>query len=439
MDNIQEKKSKIVKPVNKPLSGSVKIPSDKSISHRAAIFGALTKGTVEISNFSQGADCRSTLKVLQQLGINVQEVSENKIIISNKSGFQESYDVLDAGNSGTTIRLMSGILASHGFYSVITGDESLKKRPMARIINPLKQMGANIWGRDNDTKAPISIKGTKLDGINYNSPIASAQVKTCLLLAGLFALGKTVITEPYRSRDHSEKMLSYLGANISVSENIVSIEKSELTPKNISIPGDISSAAFFLAAGAIVPDSEIIVINVGINPTRTGIIDVLKKMGANIEILNSENQCGEEVGDIRVRYSNLKGITIEGEIIPRLIDELPIIAVVATQAEGKTIIKNAEDLRNKESDRIKAICTELKKMGAEISETQDGFIVEGKTKLKGDCICECYHDHRLAMSEYVAGLVADAPLQINEFDWVNISFPEFAGLFERLKELNTDG
>lgn len=432
MMNIQEKNLKLVEPATSPLTGEITIPADKSIAHRAAIFGALTNGVVRIENFSQGADCKSTLSVLRQLGVEVTYESENNIVISNLNGFQEPNDILDAGNSGTTIRLMSGVLATQSFYSVLTGDESLKKRPMARVIKPLTQMGANIWARDKDTKAPISIKGTNLTPIIYESPIASAQIKSAVILAGLLTEGTTSVIEPFKSRDHSERMLKYLGADISVDGFKVSINKSKLTPKTIKVPGDVSSAAFFLAAGAIVPNSNFIVKNVGLNQTRTGIIDVLEEMGAEIKILNQKTECGEEIGDIQISYSNLKGITIEKEMIPRLIDELPVIAVAATQAEGTTIIKGAEDLRHKESDRIKAICSELGKLGANIEETEDGFIVHGKTKLTGNCTLECYHDHRIAMAGFVAGLIADNPIKINEFEWVNISFPEFAQKFEQL-------
>ncbi|OGI23449.1 MAG: 3-phosphoshikimate 1-carboxyvinyltransferase [Candidatus Melainabacteria bacterium RIFOXYA12_FULL_32_12] len=433
MNYVQVKNLKEVVPVKTPLRGTVVIPADKSISHRAAIFGSLTYGTVCIANFSGGADCKSTLNVLKGLGVEIDYKSEKGIIISNKNKFREPDNIIDAGNSGTTIRLMAGVLSGLDFYSVLTGDDSLRKRPMARVIVPLKKMGANIWAKDNDTKAPISIKGSRLSGITYNSPIASAQVKSAILLAGLSADGTTIVTEPSKSRDHTERLLSYLDADISVNGNEVRIQRSSLTSKPITVPGDVSSAAFFMVAGAIVPDSEIIMQNVGLNSTRTGIIDVLKNMGAEIEILNQRLECGEEVGDIKVNYSDLKGITIEGDIIPRVIDELPIIAVAATQAEGTTIVRGAEDLRHKESDRIKAIYSELSKLGAKIEETEDGFIIHGKTKLKGNCILETYHDHRIAMSGYVAGLIADSPIQINEFNWVNISFPEFTEIFEKLR------
>ena len=394
--------------------------------------GALTYGEIHIENFSHGADCRNTLNVSENLGVEINFQSTKNLILSNKNKFKKPAKILDAGNSGTTMRLMTGLLSAQSFESIITGDESLKKRPMGRIIIPLRHMGAIINAEDNDTKAPIRIKGTNLSGIYYNSPVASAQVKSAILLAGLSADGETVVNEPCKSRDHTERLLKYLDADISVEGNKILIRKSELTPKPVKIPGDISSAAFFIVAGLIVPDSEITICDVGLNPTRTGIIDVLKSMGAEIKILNRKLECGEEAGDIKVGYSDLKGITIGKEMIPRLIDELPIIAVAATQAEGQTIVKGAEDLRHKESDRIRTICAELTKLGAEISETQDGFVIHGKTKLRGNCILETYHDHRIAMSGYIAGLIADKPVQINEFNWVNISFPEFVEIFEGL-------
>ena len=415
-----------------PLKGMIKVPADKSISHRAAIFGALSGGCVSITNFSEGADCKSTLNVLKQLGADINFSSKHDLTILCKE-FIEPDNILDAGNSGTTIRLMSGVLSGQSFYSVLTGDDSLRKRPMARIILPLNLMGANIWAKSNNTKAPISIKGTSLRAISYASPISSAQVKSAVILAGLFADGMTTVKEPVKSRDHTERLLTYLDANITVEENSVSIQKSSLAPKPITVPGDISSAAFFMVAASIVPDSEVVIKDIGLNPTRTGIIDVLKNMGAEIEILNQNLVCGEEVGDIKVKYSGLKGITIDEESVPSLIDELPIIAVAATQAEGTTIVKGAEDLRHKESDRIAAICTELTKLGANIEETPDGFKIHGKTKLKGDCVLETYHDHRIAMAGYIAGLVCDNPIQINEFHWVNISFPEFVELFNNIR------
>ncbi len=419
---------KIIHKAINGLKGTVTIPSDKSISHRAVMFASLAKGQSIIKNFSKGQDPLSSLKVCSALGINA-ELNEDLIINSTGKLYEPNRE-LDCGNSGTTMRLMSGILAGQNFNSILTGDESLSKRPMKRVIEPLTLMGAQI--NSKDYKAPLEIFGKNLTGINYNSKLASAQVKSCILLAGLNAEGKTSFTEPYISRDHTERMLKYMGANISADKNTVTIEKSVLEPKTIEICGDISSAAYFIAAGLIVPNSKIILKNVGLNPTRTGIIEVAVKMGGNIEILNKQTVSGEEVGDIQICYSELNACTIEGEIIPKLIDELPVIAVIASQAKGTTIIKDAGDLRNKESDRIKAVVKELQKLGADIQETQDGFIINGKKELKGDAEVETYHDHRLAMSLYVAGLICKEPVLINGFEWVDISFPEFDQLFYSL-------
>lgn len=420
---------KIVYKSEKGLKGSVTIPSDKSISHRAIMFTSLAKGKSIIKNFSKGQDPLSSLKVCKALGIDA-EFSNEELIVKSKGILSAPQTHLDCGNSGTTMRLMSGILAGQNFNSTLIGDESLSKRPMKRVIEPLSLMGAKI--ESNEYKAPLKIYGQSLKPINYVSKLASAQVKSCILLAGLNIDGQTSFTEPYVSRNHTEIMLKYMGANISVNNTTVTIEKSELEPKTIEICGDISSAAYFIVAGLIVPSSKIILKNVGLNPTRTGILEVAEKMGGNIEILDKRNISGEDVGDIQISYSNLNACTIEGEIIPRLIDELPVIAVLATQAKGTTIIKDAQDLRNKESDRIKAVVTELKKIGADIEETPDGFIINGKTNLKGDTEVETYHDHRLAMSLYVAGLICEKPIAINGFEWVDISFPEFDKLFNSL-------
>ena len=413
------------------LNGTVTIPSDKSISHRSAMFASLTKGIVEVENFSTGADCLSTLNIIKKLGCEVEFLNNQNIRIDARNAYKNLNYNLDCGNSGTSMRLFSGILAPRELEARLYGDESLSQRPMKRIITPLELMGAKI--KHNHYKAPLLIQGRELFPIDYKSPLASAQVKSCILLAGLNTYGETRVSEPYVSRDHTEKMLKYLGADIEVSGNTVKIRKSELEPKNISVCGDISSAAFFLAAGAVVPNSEIILKNVGLNPTRMGIIDVLKQMGANIEILDKTEICNEEVGDIKISSSSLNGIAIEGEIIPRLIDELPVIAVIATQAQGKTIVKDAGDLRNKESDRIKCLVAELQKLGVVIEETQDGFVIEGKQTINGGVEVECYHDHRLAMSLYVAGLISQEPIMIKEFQWVDISFPEFEKLMESLK------
>ena len=418
-----------VNKLEKGLSGEISIPADKSISHRAVILASLANGKSTVKNFSKGQDPLSSLKICQSLGVEAEFQNDN-LIINSTGSFKVPKSFLDCGNSGTTMRFMAGILAGQNFDSVLVGDESLSKRPMKRIIEPLSMMGATI--ESNNFKAPLKIYGKKLHGINYKSKLASAQVKSCILLAGLNCKEKTIYAEPYISRDHTERMLKYMGANISVEGNSVSVEKSVLEPKNIKICGDISSAAFFIAAGLIVPKSKIILKNVGLNPTRTGIIEVIEKMGGKISILDKKEISGEDVGDIQIEYSNLKGCTIEKEMIPKLIDELPVIAVLSTQAEGTTIIKDAQDLRNKESDRISAIVNELKKIGANIEETPDGFIINGKTNLKGDCSVETYHDHRLAMSLYVAGLICEKPIVIHNFEWVKISFPEFEKLFSNI-------
>lgn len=417
------------------LIGEITIPSDKSISHRAVMFLSIARGVSKIENFSHGADCLSTLEVFKSLGIEAEFKDEKTIIINSQNSFTSPKNDLYCGNSGTTMRLMSGILAGQNFNSILTGDESLSKRPMERVIEPLKMMGAKIEGKESSRliTAPLKIYGSLLHGIDYVSQIASAQVKSCILLAGLHASGKTSFIEPYVSRNHTERMLEFLEAKLACENSKTIIEKSILAPKTITVAGDISSAAFFIVAGLIVPNSEIILKNVGLNPTRTGILDVVQSMGGYVEILDKKIVSNEEVGDIRIKCSQLKACSIEGDIIPRLIDELPVIAVLATQAEGTTTIKDAGDLRNKESDRIKAIVTELRKLGANIEETPDGFTVQGKVKLKGGVEVETYHDHRLAMSLYVAGLICEKPILINGFEWVNISFPEFEKLMYTLQ------
>ena len=419
-------------PNSKPLNGEIVIPSDKSISHRAVIFASIADGTSVIKNFSKGQDPNSSLEIGKQLGAEIEFQNENLIVKGSGKYFNINGDItLDCGNSGTTMRLMSGILAGQKFNSILIGDESLSKRPMKRIIEPLSLMGAKI--NSIDYHAPLKIIGSKLQGINYQSQIASAQVKSCILLAGLYADGITTYKEIYPSRNHTELMLSSMGANIRTDNGTISIEKSELSPLNIEIPGDISSAAFFIVAGLIVPDSKITIKNVGLNETRSGIINVVKMMGGNIEILDKRNICCETVGDIKVEYSpQLNGCEIFGELIPSLIDEIPVIAVLATQAKGTTIIKDAQDLRNKESDRIKLTVSELKKLGANIEETSDGMVIYGKTNLIGGAEVNSHKDHRLAMSLYIAGLICEKDIRINDFEWVDISFPEFETLINNL-------
>lgn len=415
----------------KKLRGSIIIPPDKSISHRAAMFAALTKGVVNIKNFSKGADCHSTLKIVQQLGCEVKFHTEMDLTINAKNALHTPSSDLDCGNSGTTMRMMSGILAGQPFDCTLFGDVSLSKRPMKRVILPLTEMGAKF--SHNDYKAPLKITGGKLHAITYNSPLASAQVKSAVLLAGMFADGITTVNEPYQSRNHTELMLKYLEADIvENSLTSTSVRPCILTPKNMEVCGDISSAAFFMVAAAIVKNSKVTIENVGINYTRSGIIDVFKKMGANIELLNERVVSGEPVADVKVSYSDLKAVTIEGADIPRLIDEIPVIAVLATQAEGTTVIKDASDLRNKESDRISTIVSQLKSIGADIEERPDGMVINGKTPLKGGIEIDTHHDHRTAMSFYVAGLITEQPLLIKDFEWVNTSFPEFLSLMEKI-------
>ena len=424
---------KKVSKLNNSLIGTVAIPADKSISHRAVMFCSLAKGKSIIKNFSCGADPKSSLEVFQNLGVQA-EFTDNKTLTIKASGkFVAPANPLNCGNSGTTMRLISGILASQDFNSTLIGDESLSRRPMKRIIEPLTLMGAELLS-DNG-HAPIKIIGKHLNAINYNSKLSSAQVKSCVLLAGLNAKGITTFTEPVLSRNHSELLLKFMGADIQTCGNTVKIQQSQLEPKEIAVCGDISSAAFFIAAALIVPNSDITLKNIGLNPTRTGIIDVVKNMGGDIEILDIREISGELVGDVRVKYSELKGCTIEKEIIPRLIDEIPIIAVLASVANGETIIRDAQDLRNKETDRISTVALELGKLGTNITETNDGLIINGQKYLSGGVEVNSYKDHRLAMSFYIAGLICKNPINIKDFEWVNISFPEFEHLIKSLTKL----
>lgn len=422
--------NKIVSKISRGLSGDIVIPSDKSISHRSVMFCSLAKGKSIIHNFSNGVDCISSMNLFKQLGVEIEYIDENTLKVVSDGELYKPVSNLDCGNSGTTMRLCSGILASQNFNSVLFGDESLSKRPMKRVIEPLSLMGAKI--SSNDYRAPLKISGQILNPIRYKTPIASAQVKSCVLLAGLNTNGITTVEEPYLSRNHTELLLKYMGADIDANDNIVSISKSELRPCVIDVAGDISSAAFFIVAGLIIPKSDIVIKNVGLNPTRTGIIDVVKRMGGNIEILSQNLISGEIVGDIRVSYSELNACEIGGSDIPRLIDEIPIIALLATRAKGQTIIRDAQDLRKKESDRISTISNALNKLGANVKELPDGFIIEGLTKLRGDVELETYHDHRLAMTYYVAGLICEKEICINGFEWVNISFPDFEALMHKL-------
>lgn len=412
------------------LIGEITIPADKSISHRAIMLSSIAKGKSLIRNFSRCADCWTTLNLFKNLGVDIKEIDSKTIQILSSGNLVAPVRQLDVGNSGTTARLVTGILAGQGFNSFLVGDESLSKRPMKRVIEPLTLMGAKI--ETVDGHFPLKIYGQKLHGIEYSSILSSAQVKSCVLLAGLNAEEKTTYIEPFISRNHTELLLKYLGAEIVLNGNKTTVYPSELRSKDIEIVGDISSAAFFIVAGLIVEGSDFIIRNVGVNPTRTGILDVIKRMGGNIEVFNNREICGEPCADIRVQYTeNLKSCIIEKADIPRLIDELPVVAVLATQADAETIIKDANDLRNKESDRISCLVKELRRLGVDIEELKDGFAIR-KSKLKGDVELDCYKDHRLAMSFYVAGLICEKEISIKDFDWVNISFPDFEKLFSIL-------
>ncbi len=425
-----------------PLKGETLVPPDKSMSHRSLIIGSLTRGKIKISNFLKSADCLATLDILESLGCEIKFLDENTLLLNAENAYIEPKKDLYCGNSGTTMRLLTGLLSAQNLECRLTGDVSLSKRPMKRIIEPLSLMGASI--KSNEGKAPLTIERAKLKGIEYKSPIASAQVKSALLLAGAQTReGATTVLEPHLSRDHSERMLKFFGSNIQTFKKDglfgSTISYNPLTPKDLTVVGDVSSAAFLLVAASIIKNSDIILRGIGLNPTRTGILDVLKSMNADIEVLSRDEISGEEIGDIRIKYSpDLKSTKIEGEIIPRLIDEIPIIALLATQAEGTTIIKDAGDLKNKESDRILCVTRELRKFGAKIEPTDDGFIIEGKNGgnglFKGGCEVECYHDHRIAMMGYIAGLISEKPCHINDFEWVETSFPNFLGIFENLQK-----
>lgn len=409
-----------------PLKGEITVPGDKSISHRGIMLGALANGTTSITNFLKGADCLSTISCFQKMGIEIEETG-NEILVHGKGlhGLSAPKEILDAGNSGTTTRLISGILAGQNFSCDLTGDASIQKRPMKRIMTPLSMMGADITSVHNNGCAPLHIKGAPLKGISYQSPVASAQVKSCVLFAGLYADGKTSVTEPFLSRNHSELMLSSFGASVQTCGTTATIEPEPvLTAQKVEVPGDISSAAFFIAAGLLIPGSELLIKNVGINPTRDGILRVCRQMGANLELLNTRTQCGEPVADILVKHSELNGTVIEGDLIPTLIDELPVIAVMAACANGETIIRNAEELKVKESNRLEIIVHHLSEMGCDITGTEDGMIIRGGKPLHG-AVLDSHLDHRIAMSFAVAGLVADGETEITNADCVNISYPGF--------------
>lgn len=413
----------------KKAAGQIKVPGDKSISHRAVMLGSLANGVTEISGFLKGADCLSTIDCFRKMGIDIDINGENVTVHGNGlRGLKKPDEMLYTGNSGTTARLLCGILAGQNFDTSITGDASIQKRPMGRVVKPLSMMGAKI----ENEYCPLYITGTKLHGIDYKMPVASAQVKTAIILAGLYADGETVIHEIEKSRDHTELMLSAMGADLTVDNLDITVKPTnDLTAVNVDVPGDISSAAFFLVLGAIMPNSQITVTNVGINPTRTGIIDVLKDMGADITLENVHTSAGETVADITVRSSSLKGTTVGGDIIPRLIDELPIIAVAAVFADGQTVIKDAQELKVKETNRIRAVVDEFNKCGIDITETDDGMIINGGKSIHGADF-KTYGDHRMAMSLTVLAQLADGESTLDDSDCACVSYPTFFDDFYKL-------
>ena len=412
--------------LSKPLRGEISVPGDKSISHRAVMFGAISKGITEVTNFLEGADCLSTISCFQKMGVSIEKQDTHLLIHGNGlRGLQAPSEILDCGNSGTTTRLISGILAGQSFSSELTGDDSIQKRPMKRIMAGVTSMGANIRSIRGNDCAPLLIHGQQLRGIHYASPIASAQVKSCVLLAGLYADTKTCVTEPYLSRNHTELMLSYFGAKVESHDTTASVEPDPyLIGQKVMVPGDISSAAYFMAAGLMVPGSEILLKNVGINPTRDGILRVCKAMGGDITLLNIREQGCEPTADLLIKASGLHGTVIEGALIPTLIDEIPIIAVLAAYAEGTTIIRNAEELKVKESNRLDIMVQELSAMGVNIEGTDDGMIIRGGRPLHGARI-DSRLDHRIAMSFTIAGLAAEGETEILRDACVAISYPGF--------------
>lgn len=414
------------------LRGEITVPGDKSISHRAVMFGALAEGDTRITGFLRGADCLSTISCFRQLGISIED-NADQIVVHGQGlhGLHAPEAVLDTGNSGTTTRLISGILAGQNFTTVLNGDLSIQRRPMRRIMTPLSQMGASIRSINGNDCAPLEITGNNLHGISYRSPVASAQVKSAILLAGLYADSRTSVAEPAVSRNHTELMLRSFGADIRTEGRTVSVQPDPvLRGTDIHVPGDISSAAYFIAAGCLVPDSEILIRNVGINPTRAGILQVAGKMGADIRLLNEKTE-GEPVADLLVKSSSLHGTTIDGDIIPTLIDELPVIAVMAASAEGTTVIRDAAELRVKESDRISVMTENLSAMGCDITPTKDGMIIRGGRRLHGALI-NPHLDHRIAMSFTVAAMAADGETEIKDAGCVSISYPGFYQDLEKI-------
>jgi len=426
----------VIKP-SRGLRGEIALPGDKSLSHRSVIFSSIAEGNTVINGFLAGEDTLCTVKAVQQMGIKVEGLGTDRLVVHGKGldGLSEPEGVLDLGNSGTGMRLLAGLLAGQNFFSVLTGDKYLVKRPMDRIIDPLRKMGAQIDGRSGGKLAPFAIRGAgsrKIKAVDYTSPVASAQVKSAILLAGLYADGETSVTEPAKSRDHTERMFKFFGVEIKESGLCATVRgRQKLRAKeSLDIPVDISSAAFFMVAASIVKGSDLLIKNVGVNPTRTGIIDVLAEMGADIELLNARIRGGEPVADIRVKHKKLRGVRIAGNVILRAIDEIPVLAVAASYAEGETVIRDAAELRVKESDRIAAIAVELRKMGALVTEHPDGMEITGQQALSGS-ECESHGDHRIAMSMAVAGLAARGDTVVGDCGWIDTSFPGFERLLKK--------
>lgn len=417
----------------KSIIGEIAVPGDKSISHRSIMLGAIANGVTTVRGFLRGEDNMATMRAFRAMGIEINDDGET-INIHGKGlhGLIEPTDVIDCGNSGTTIRLITGLLAGQSFFSVVTGDQYLRKRPMKRIVEPLSRMGARILGRNQGSLAPLAINGGALNAIAYESPVSSAQVKSAIMLAGLYAAGDTRVSEPSLSRDHSERMFSLFGASLERSGNSVTVRGGvELQAQEINVPGDISSATFFMVAALITPGSELLIRNVGVNPTRTGVIDVLRAMGGSIELIDERELSGEPVADILVRSSRLKGIDIAGSVVPRAIDEFPAICVAAACAEGKTTVRDARELRVKETDRITAMAVNLRRLGVSVDECDDGMDITGVERLSGGAV-ESFGDHRIAMSLSVAALVSTNGITVNDVECVATSFPTFFPLLEKV-------
>ncbi|WP_080874376.1 3-phosphoshikimate 1-carboxyvinyltransferase [Oceanobacillus timonensis] len=408
------------------LEGEVMVPGDKSISHRSIIFGSISHGTTKVTNFLDGEDCLRTIAAFRKMGVRIEKEGSTVLVHGNGlEGLKKPGEAIDFGNSGTTTRLMLGLLSGLPFETTIFGDASLTKRPMNRVVDPLRKMGASIYGEADGNFLPITIHGGALQGITYRLPVKSAQVKSAVLLAGLLAEGETVVQEETETRNHTEVMLQAFGADLKQTEKGIAVtSKGNLTACDVEVPGDISSAAFFLIAGALVPGSKVTLKNVGLNHSRTGVLDVLKQMGASITVANERTTGGEKIGDLTIQYTALKGTTIEGNVIPRLIDEIPILALLATQADGKTVIKDAEELKVKETDRIEAVCKNLQALGADVTATEDGMVINGPSRLTGGTISS-YMDHRIAMMGAIAALITEAPVKMDEKDSINISYPTF--------------